>query len=100
MQLTSTLALLAATSNALASSLFSEDDYYYHNNCDYFDHYETCRHLIALDDLEETEYRICLVSAYLIETEKCGSNWNCRGRATAGYWATYKQFECTKNNDC
>ena len=101
MQLTSTLALLAATSNALASSLFSDDDRYYHNNCSYVDHYETCRELVYRTYLEtEAEYRICLVSAYLIETEKCGSDKDCKGGAMNGYFDTYEQFECTKKNDC
>ena len=74
MQLASTLALLAATSNALA--LLGK---YQHNNCGFDDGWEACRELVYLGDYTtEAEYTDCLETVLDSESLSCGEdNWDC-----------------------
>ena len=100
MQLTSTLALLAATSNALASSI-QLDQPYELENCGYDDLFESCRELVHSNVyFEEAMYLHCIDTAVFVETEFCDGDPTCKEEIAERYKEVRNAFYCTQENDC
>ena len=104
MQLTSTLALLAATSNALASSIQLDNPYEHEEelkHCDYDDLFESCRELVHSNVYsKEAMYLHCIDTAVFVETEFCDGDPTCKEEIAERYKEVRNAFYCTQENDC
>ena len=106
MQIISALALLAATSNALAI----QDDGFYvcelvrnyaHDACGMEDGYEDCRERVYIEDITtDAEYQDCLAEANYADEQLCGNDEDCLDESSQREDEVKYDFQCLLTDEC